>query len=206
MLPGGRRSRRGKSGSQQTLRWREVDSNPRSPVYGEPCPVRCRYREGRWESGSQQTPHWREMDSNLRFPDRWSRPSSWWRFETEFEARDGCGSLGGKSSAVGAPQGSAIDGMADCAAAGAPLSSPAPLAHRCAAAGLDSGSAAERSRDGLRVSQPGTERSNLFPSQRRVGSELDSDGGASLFGRHPRSAHSQRHRTDLSGQETHWDR
>jgi hypothetical protein len=63
-------------------------------------------------------------------------------------------------------EGSAIDGMADCAAAGAPLSSPAPLAHRCAAAGLDSGPAAERSRDGLRVSQPGTERSNPFPSSR----------------------------------------
>jgi hypothetical protein len=46
-------------------------------------------------------------------------------------------------SAVDAVAGSAIDGMADCAAAAAPLSSPAPLAHRCAAAGLDSGTPAE---------------------------------------------------------------
>ncbi len=47
-----------------------------------------------------------------------------------------------KSSAVGAAAGSAIDGMADCAAAEAPLSSPAPSAHRCAAARLDSGTPA----------------------------------------------------------------
>ena len=41
-------------------------------------------------------------------------------------------------------RGSAIDGMADCAATGVPLSSPAPSAHRCAAAGLDSGPPVER--------------------------------------------------------------
>ena len=41
-------------------------------------------------------------------------------------------------------RGSAIDGIADCAATGGPLSSPAPLAHRCAAAGLDSDAPAER--------------------------------------------------------------
>jgi len=46
--------------------------------------------------------------------------------------------VGEKSSVVGALQGSAIDGMANCATTAAPLSSPAPLAHRCAAAGLDS--------------------------------------------------------------------
>jgi hypothetical protein len=36
-----------------------------------------------------------------------SRPSSWWRFESEDEAPR-VGDLGGKSSAFGAPQGSAI--------------------------------------------------------------------------------------------------
>ena len=40
--------------------------------------------------------------------------------------RHECSGRGGKWSAVGAVARSAIDGMADCAAAGAPLSSPAP--------------------------------------------------------------------------------
>jgi hypothetical protein len=74
-----------------------------------------------------------------------SRPSSWWRFEMRLTMRrHGLATLGGKSSAFGAPQGSAIDGMADCAAAEAPLSSPAPSAYRCAATGLDSGPPAKR--------------------------------------------------------------
>src|SRR6266852_1027251 len=71
-----------------------------------------------------------------------SRPSSWWRFEGEAEAprvqRRWWKVIGGRRGGR-----SAIDGMADCAAAGAPLSSPAPSAHRCAAAGLDSGTSAE---------------------------------------------------------------
>src|SRR5215472_5265878 len=72
-----------------------------------------------------------------------SRPSSWWRFDTEAEApwvrRPRCKIIGG-----GALQASAIDGNPDCAASGVPLSSPAPLAHRRAAAGLDSSPPAER--------------------------------------------------------------
>ena len=56
---------------------------------------------------------------------RWSRPSSWWRFDTEAEApwvrRPRCKIICG-----GALQGSAIDGKPDCAASGVPLSSRAP--------------------------------------------------------------------------------
>jgi hypothetical protein len=79
-----------------------------------------------------------------RFLPRRSRPSSWWRYEAEAEApwmRRAWVDSGVRSDAL---QGSAIDGMADCASAGALLSSPAPSAHRCAAAGLDSSTAAER--------------------------------------------------------------
>jgi hypothetical protein len=54
------------------------------------------------------------LASNL--PDR-SRPSSWWRFETEAEAA-GVQRRWWKSSVVGDAVGGAIDGMADCAAAG----------------------------------------------------------------------------------------
>ena len=73
----------------------------------------------------------------------WSRPSSWWRFETGAEAAQAQWPWW-KWTAVGEAAGVAIDGLADCAASGAPLSSPAPSAHRCAAAGLDSGTPAER--------------------------------------------------------------
>ena len=45
----------------------------------------------------------------------------------------------------------------------------------------------------------GTEGSNPSPSSGESAANSILDGRASLFGRHPRSAHSQRHRIDLSG-------
>jgi hypothetical protein len=60
-------------GSQQTPRWREPDSNPRSPVrklapdVGTPTIIDgMRPRK----SGSQRTRRWREKDSNPRSPVR----------------------------------------------------------------------------------------------------------------------------------------
>jgi hypothetical protein len=68
---------RGKSGSQKTRRWREMDSNFRSPVeicpnyedgsgqIGGPRPMALRTASAR-KSGSHRTPWWRKQDSNPR--------------------------------------------------------------------------------------------------------------------------------------------